>query len=329
MQLKLGNNKIDNFFDLLGTKEDSLTYAVGYCLSRNKFLFTSLMYEINIEKYDLENIIIHLQRHDSKNYSETDIEIYDNQNIHIIVEAKKGWNFPSKNQLEKYSSRFEQNGSDLQNILIVLNENNESYVEANFHLENNNYQLQVISWAFIIELSKKSFSIGRHSEKRLIKQLYKYLMKNSTMQNSDSNLVYVVSLGSGFPENWDISWIDIVVKKKKYFHPIGGGRGGWPKEPPNYIAFRYQGRLQSIYHIERYKSIIEPSHYFKEAPTGFKWEKRHYLYDLGPAILPPKLTKNGKRIVRSNRVWAALDLLLTSKTIEEARDLTKERMGDL
>ena len=52
------------------------------------------------------------------------------------------------------------------------------------------------------------------------------------------------------PENCDLTWIEIVEQKKKYFHPFG--INGWPKEPPNYIAFRYNGKLQSIHHIESY-----------------------------------------------------------------------------
>ena len=44
---------------------------------------------------------------------------------------------------------------------------------------------------------------------------------------------------------------DIVNKKRIYFHPVGGGPGGWPSEPPNYIAFRYGGKLQTIHHIDQ------------------------------------------------------------------------------
>ncbi|MCG2728873.1 MAG: hypothetical protein L6276_01100, partial [Acetobacterium sp.] len=48
---------------------------------------------------------------------------------------------------------------------------------------------------------------------------------------------------TGKPESFGLSWIDIVEKRNKYFHPMG--MNGWPKEPPNYIAFRYYGKLQS------------------------------------------------------------------------------------
>ena len=77
--------------------------------------------------------------------------------------------------------------------------------------------------------------LGRQQFK--IKPLY--LCQNAvlSMQIKDSNWVYVVVLGSGKPDNCDLTWVEIVKKYNKYFHPIGGN--GWPKEPPNYIAFRY------------------------------------------------------------------------------------------
>ena len=70
------------------------------------------------------------------------------------------------------------------------------------------------------------------------------------MQKFDSNWVYVVSLGSGTNPGRNIFWIDVVNDRGRYFHPVGKG---WPKEPPNYMAFRYWGKLRSIHHVESYE----------------------------------------------------------------------------
>ena len=142
------------------------------------------------------------------------------------------------------------------------------------------------------------------------------------MQNQTSNEVYVVSLGSGNPEDCSLTWIDIVKQKNKYFHPMGGS--GWPKEPPNYIAFRYHGKLQSIHHIEGYVVMTNPHKEITEMPDK-EWDTPCFIYDLGPAIIPSKVIKTGK-IYPSGRVWCHLDALLTCDTISEARDLTKQRM---
>lgn len=55
-----------------------------------------------------------------------------------------------------------------------------------------------------------------------------------------------------------------------------------------------------------------------------EWEP-HFIYTLGPAIKPSKIVKNGPGVRRAARVWAMLDLLLTSDTITESRDISYKR----
>lgn len=111
-------------------------------------------------------------------------------------------------------------------------------------------------------------------------------------------------------------------RKHRYFHPIGGGRGGWPKEPPNYIAFRYNGKLQSIHHVEGYEVFTNPHEKFPEIPEE-KWSP-HFLYRLGPAFVPSKEVRTGN-IYPNGRVWCMLDTLFTCDTISAARDLSQKR----
>jgi len=56
--------------------------------------------------------------------------------------------------------------------------------------------------------------------------------------------------------------------------------------------------------------------------------ERHFIYTLGPAIMPPGLVRTGK-LFRAARVEAALDLLFTCGTISEARDRTRARLQAL
>ena len=144
------------------------------------------------------------------------------------------------------------------------------------------------------------------------------------MQAKESNWVYVVSVGTGHPDNCELTWIDFVEKHGKYFHPVGGGRSGWPKTPPNYIGFRYYGQLQSIHHIEDYVVTRNLHNEFEEMPDE-ECEVDHFVYMLGPAIKPTHIVKTGK-LYATGRVWAMLDTLLTSDTISEARDISKARM---
>lgn len=140
------------------------------------------------------------------------------------------------------------------------------------------------------------------------------------MQDMTSNLVYVVSLRKQRAKwSGSLTPVEIVTKKSRYFHPVGDG---YPKEPPNYIGFRWDGCLQRIHHVDHYGVFNNPHDHFREIPVG-EW-RPHFLYTLGPAIIPQKRVRTGK-LFRAQRVYAAFDLLLTCSTISEARDKTKAR----
>jgi hypothetical protein len=136
-------------------------------------------------------------------------------------------------------------------------------------------------------------------------------------------MVYVVSLGYEIPDKWKIGFIDIVTKQNKYFHPIG--EKGFPKEPPNYIGFRYQGKLQSIHYIKDYVVFKNPHDFFPEIPSQ-EWSP-HFLYTLGDPIKPQKTVKTGK-VYPNGRVWCMFDTLFTSDTISESRDITRKRLNE-
>ena len=142
------------------------------------------------------------------------------------------------------------------------------------------------------------------------------------MQQQTSNWVYVVSLSRHKAEGSELTYVDIVEKKGMYYHPFGVR--GWPREAPNYIAFRYDGRLQTIHHVENYVITRKMHEVIHELPDK-EWDTSHFVYTLGPAIRPNKIIKTGN-VYASGRRWAMLDLLLTSDTILEACDLSTKRV---
>lgn len=111
-----------------------------------------------------------------------------------------------------------------------------------------------------------------------------------TMQTKDSNWVYVFVLSGSKPEGCNITWIEIVQKNNKYFHQAGDN--GWPKEPPNYIAFRYGGKLQVIHNIDDYVVTKNVHDEILEMSDEI-WGDNHFIFKLGPAIIPSKEIKNG------------------------------------
>lgn len=321
--LRLYGREVTNFFQLVGTSENDITVSLAWVLSNCPVLLKSVVRSIcHVRKADFNNVEISCQRYESsKGY--TDIEIRDDETFHIIIEAKSGWKLPRKAQITKYAKRRSFARSKIENKCIVtLSECTQKYAAKHIP-ENLGNGIPVVhrSYRDILCMAMESYSESSNTEKRILSQFCQYMRGWMSMQISESNMVYVVSLSKDYHDGSDLTYIDIVEKKHKYFHPFD--YGGWPKEPPNYIAFRYDGKLQSIHHIEKYTVTSNLHDEIKELPD-VEEDCDYFVYRLGPAIRPQKEVRTGE-IYRNGRVWAMLDTLLTCDTISEARDLTKRR----
>jgi len=325
-ELLLHKKPVDSVFQLLGHKENDITFSVGWALSRSQsflkaFLRSSISWK---EQIHPQSTVVRLQTYELDK-GITDIEIEVVGKFFLIVEAKRGWNLPSPRQLQKYLRRRSFSSSKTnRKAIVVLSECSSEYAKEYLRIpKNNGVPIIPLSWRQVYACSKKAKRTSSHAEKRLLTELSNYLDTLMSMQNTESNWVYVVTLASSkhYPKGWRINFRDIVNKKHLYFHSFG--RNGWPSEPPNYIAFRYRGQLQSIHHIRSYEIFTNPHKVVKDIPNQ-KWDS-HILYHLGQPIVPSKVVRTGK-LFRNGRVWCMLDTLLTSKTISDARDLSKKRI---
>ena len=318
-QLYLHNKPIGSIFELLGEDENDITYSVGWALNRSPSFLRQFLVEAIGYRGEAGESLVRLQDY-RRTGGITDIEIELSRQFHVIIEAKKGWNLPGAAQLEKYAPRLIDSAYPIRKILVL----SECRVEyAHHHLECQSLQgipVEAISWKAVARMAEGAAAKGGHVERQLLRELLSYLGRVTTMQNVESNWVFVVSLGRGTPKGWSISLIDIVGKQHQYFHRVG--TKGWPKDPPNYIAFRYAGKLQSIHHIEGYEVFTNPHDHFPDIPKD-DWEP-HYLYTLGAPFAPVQEVRTGN-IYPSGRVWCMLDTLFTCKTISEARDLSQKR----
>jgi len=320
---KLHGREISSIFQLMGYKENDISHSTAWVLGKCEAMLKVLVNDIcGSDNFDHKAVEICVQEYD-KGSGITDIEIKDNKEFYIIIEAKRGWILPTKEQLIKYSNRESfQKSICKTKIIATLSECSREYADHYLEIKHaNGIPIKHISWKNIYEFAEAAYSTSTNSEKKLLRELQLYLRGLMTMQNQNSNEVYVVSLGSGNPENCSLSWVDIVKQKNKYFHPMGGS--GWPKEPPNYIAFRYSGKLQSIHHIEEYVVTVNANNEIAEMPDK-EWDAPYFIYNLGSAIIPSKEVKTGN-IYPNGRVWCHMDTLLTCDTISEARDLSKGR----
>lgn len=321
-KLFLHSREMKSVFQLLGEHENDISYSVAWGLAKCPSFLKIFLQSVLHWQGDIDEVEIRLQEYE-KGKGFTDIEIELVQKFHLIIEAKRGWNLPDNVQLQKYANRtsFTQNPCP-DKRLIVLSECSKDYAEHRVPNQVNGFSVEILSWKDVYRFSKLAYASGTHAEKRLLQELNVYLGSLMTVQKQDSNMVYVVSIGSGSPKGWTISWKDIITKKMKYFHPLGGN--GWVKEPPNYIAFRYDGKLQSIHHIENYEVATNMSKLFSEAKDE-EWEP-HFVYHLGKPFAPNEAVETGN-IYPNGRVWCMLDTLFTCSTISGARDLTKSRQN--
>jgi len=315
-QLTLYGRPVGTVFNLLGSRENDLTYSLGWALASCDALALALLEDVHpgedvgkVQAVRLQEIVA--------GGGFTDIEIESNRAA-VVLEAKRGWDIPTDEQLEKYLPHLSQ--ADIGRFLVVA-EASPDYARPKLPTRIGETDVVYRSWKQIALLAEHCVPEVGHTERRLLRELTAYLKGLMTMQNVTSNLVYVVPIGTNVAA-WcaPLTPVQIVVDHDIYFHPVGNR---YPREPENYLGFRWGGKLQMIRHVESYTVGHDPKELIPEMTTP-EYQERHFFYRLGPPIVPPHDVKLGK-VWPSGRVHAAIDLLLTSETIAEARDLTNAR----
>ena len=309
----LSGRRIETAFDLLGRKENDVTFSMGWALAASPRFLSRFLREVFASEVGAP-VGISLQA-SGADHGYTDIEV-STENAHLIVEAKRGWVLPTEKQLSRYAGRFT---AGLQGRLLAVTECSPVYASLHLSKSVRDVKVQHRSWQQVKTDVANALAGGGTHEKRLLRDFRRYLRGVMTMQDVTSNWTYVVSVG-GTPAGWDISFRDVILKYGKYFHAYGRG-GGWPKTPPTYIAFRWDGRLRQIHHVDTYEIVEDLHPLFPEIPSTGHTD---IVYTLGPPMVPDHVVVNGANY-RASRFWVALDLLLTCSTIKEAHERTKLR----
>jgi len=108
---------------------------------------------------------------------------------------------------------------------------------------------------------------------------------------------------------------DFVTAEQCYFHPYGWG-SGWPKTPPNFLAFRWGNQVQWLLRVASSEVIPNLQSRWPDMPADGATDQPHMLYHLGPPF-----PSDGN--YRASRVWFVLDQLLVSGSLREAVRLSK------
>lgn len=321
MKLLRCGEPIATIFDLLGSKEDDMTYSLGYVASRSPCFASALVSLIaGHHVFVGDDTVIQLQTITAERNGRTDVEIRLRDDFYCILEAKRGPWLPEEAQLRRYAPLLVRENVKTKRLVAVTNAPDE-HALATLPPQIDGVPVLHVSWRTIKRLAEKAGFDETNRNKQLLDEFTTYLKGILGMEMAQSNLVYVVSLGAG--DAWGVNFRDVVERQRRYFYPTEGG--GWP-DPPNYMAFRYGGRLQAIHHVDSFDIFTNPKKLFAEAQDV---EVRpHYCLRLGPPMQPGKEVRAGAKIIRSMRVWCMIDTLLTADTITDALLETKRRLGD-
>ncbi len=113
--LRLGNWPVKTVFHLLGQKENDITYSIGWGLAHCDAFAEALLDDLFPSRKSGGVETIELQKH-GEDGGFTDIEIHAND-MHVILEAKRGWNLPGVAQLKRYCGRLD---GDIEDRAIVV-----------------------------------------------------------------------------------------------------------------------------------------------------------------------------------------------------------------
>ncbi len=309
-------------FGLAGCDENAGTYALGWCLKESPALRAELLGAIGLDP--LSNIVLSSQTFGSGDRGFTDLEVLSGTAFHLIFEAKRYWQVASREQLAKYAPRLGR--SNVQHKrLISISAARKDWAVRHLPSDVDGIPVDHLAWSEIRAMAKRAREASKSQAERLwLHQLNLHLAEYGMTSNVFDSLAYVVSLSQDLlPNSSDMTWIDVVAKQGRYFHPVGGN--GWPTIPPAYIGFRYLSEFRSVHFIEHVETVdnlqeVDPAWPVTSTPN--------FVYTLGPAMRPATRLSLGN-IYYTARHWLALDLLISGKaaTYEEAIALTKERQA--
>jgi len=322
MTLTVRGSKAASVFRLNGADENSATYALGWVLEKSPNFCIAMINAWIGAPLPSQDTVISLQKH-GRDGGYTDSEVQAGLQFHVILEAKRWWDLPTEEQLLRYRPRLAAVGADVQRIVSVSSAD-AAFAHRRLPANIDGAQIVHQSWGDIQRLAKRVRAMATGFEEKLwLHHLIQHLQEFVAMDRLSDNTVFVVSLGvQPMVDGGEHTWIDVVEKDRSYFHPVGKG---FPVQPPNYVAFRYRGRLQSVHHIDSFEIAEDLS---SVNPLWLKTQSDHFIYRLGPSMLPQTEVRTGN-IFKNGRVYCAIDTLLSGafKTISDARDETQRRLA--
>lgn len=171
-ELRLHGTTVGTVFDLLGRRENDMTYALGWGLVRSEALLREFLRRVAGDVPLDPSADIELQEYGTDDGGYTDLAVLT-QDIHVIVEAKRGWRPPTAGQLHRYEERLNVMARPARWIVILTQNGAEEIIR---------YQLAdwaptaptqacVLAWSDVVTLAEHASRVGRREARPVIAEL--------------------------------------------------------------------------------------------------------------------------------------------------------------
>ncbi|PZS01814.1 MAG: hypothetical protein DLM56_13945 [Pseudonocardiales bacterium] len=249
----------------------------------------------------------------------TDLEL-DTGDALIIVEAKRGWLLPRQPQLAAYAPRIADRGSG---VLVTLSSASDDWAAASVPSDVNGVPVRHLSWAVARRLLAARARQSRGQERFWLNEFSAYLKGALRMRDVADSRTYSVAISQARPERGaKRTFREWVVDEGIYFHPF---KKGWPRQPPNFLAFRWDKQVQRIQRVVSAEVVPSLATALPDIPSSPTSDVPHAIYRLGPP-LPGTPIPSGKPYRASHR-WVLLDQLLTAGSLAAAMEGTRRLVG--
>ena len=318
---------MESVFDLLGQKENDLTAAFGYILARCPRLYANLIERLSQQlRLDLGgDPEFALETPDET--GRTDLEVRLPSGL-LVCEAKRDWLLPETAQLRRYARRVRRHGGG---ALVTLSQASQALALTRLpDRQVDGVHLVHLSWSEILG----DIGIARHGcrgqERVWLDEFHTYVEGVVHVKSVADSWVYCVVLNeqrTGGKRN--LSYREWVTDELTYYHPYGVNR--WPKEPPNFLAFRWDGYVQRIHRVDTYDVVPTLLDRFPDLPPSERLRQSHAVYGLSEKCIPLSEPIPNGAPYRAARLWVLLDQLQVADTLAEAceRSQTLKAQGGI
>lgn len=298
---------VESVFDLLGNDENALTAALGFVLARSPELLGRVA-RLLLPGVDPGDLAVRMETRDE--LGRTDLELQAGARL-AVIEAKRGWLLPEDSQLAAYAPRVVTAG---EGVLVTLSDASRDWAAHALPAEVDGVPVRHLPWRDVRVELEAARAACRGEQRHWLDELHAYLGRAIKVREPGDSWTYCVAINRDRPgDDGDVTYRDF-VDRGWYFHPFG--TGGWPKEAPNFVAFRWDNQVQRVHRVVESEVVPALPARWPDIAVTADTDRPYAVYRLGPALPGPPIPSGIN--YRANRLWVLLDQLLVGPTLQDA-----------